>query len=311
MSDHPDGRADQLGEEIRHAVEAPPTRIVVVGGGMAGLVVARECARPGFAVTLLEGSERVGGSVAPLAIGGMTLDAGAESFATRGGHVAELLDDLGLTGDVVQPNLGLAPDLVENHGLIKGKNAEFALALLNAMRDAELGDGKVVFDETIHGMVNNVDSPFKKLFQFPYVIVLLLVLAATALLAWATTSRFGKPRLALPAFDLGKERLITNTATLLDRAGHQAFVMRRYVRATLRDVGRLFHAPRQLDDEKLAEWLDKIGESRGLETRASVVLARAEEGQGTSLTGLFQATRDIHDWKEEISDGTAARRPYR
>lgn len=104
MSDHPGARPGDLGEEIRHAVEAPPTRIVVVGGGMAGLVVARECARPGFAVTLLEGSERVGGSVAPLELGGMTLDAGAESFATRSGHVAELLDDLGLTGDVVQPN---------------------------------------------------------------------------------------------------------------------------------------------------------------------------------------------------------------
>ena len=41
---------------------------------------------------------------APLELAGMTLDAGAESFATRGGHVAELLHDLGLDGDVVQPN---------------------------------------------------------------------------------------------------------------------------------------------------------------------------------------------------------------
>jgi len=103
MSDHPAEPGD-LGEEIRHAVEAPPTRIVVIGGGMAGLVVARECARPGFAVTLLEAGDRVGGSVAPLELGGMTLDAGAESFATRGGHVAELLTDLGLDADVVQPN---------------------------------------------------------------------------------------------------------------------------------------------------------------------------------------------------------------
>jgi oxygen-dependent protoporphyrinogen oxidase len=95
---------DELGEEIRHAVEAPPTRVVVIGGGMAGLVVARECARPGFEVTLLEAADRVGGSVAPLELGGMTLDAGAESFATRGGHVAALLHDLGLDDDVVQPN---------------------------------------------------------------------------------------------------------------------------------------------------------------------------------------------------------------
>lgn len=71
---------------------------------MAGLVVARECARPGFAVTLLEASGRVGGSVAPLEIDGLVVDAGAESFAVRGGQVAGLLDDLGLTDDVVEPN---------------------------------------------------------------------------------------------------------------------------------------------------------------------------------------------------------------
>lgn len=93
-----------LGEEIRHAVEAPATRIVVVGGGMSGLVAARECARPGFHVTVLEAGAAVGGSVAPLELDGMTLDAGAESFATRGGHVAELLAALGLDGDVVEPN---------------------------------------------------------------------------------------------------------------------------------------------------------------------------------------------------------------
>lgn len=197
------------------------------------------------------------------------------------------------------------PDVIENHGLTKGRNAAFAMALLNAMRDED--GGKVVFDETIHGMVNIVDSPFKKLFQFPYVIVLLLALGAAGLLLWATTARFGKPRQAPPAFDFGKGRLIANTASLLDRAGHHAFVMRRYVRATLRDAGRLFHAPRQLDDEQLAAWLDKIGASRGLETKSADILARAADSQSTSLLALFQAARDIHQWKEDISDGTSAR----
>ena len=98
------GPVEDLGDEIRQAIEAPPTRVVVIGGGLAGLVVARECARPGFEVTLLEAGDRVGGSVAPLDLGGMTLDAGAESFATRGGHVAELLHDLDLDDDVVEPN---------------------------------------------------------------------------------------------------------------------------------------------------------------------------------------------------------------
>ena len=98
MTDQP------IADEVRQALEAPPTRVVVIGGGMAGLVVARECARPGFSVTVLEASEQVGGSVAPLEIDGLTVDAGAESFAVRGGAVAELLDDLGLAEDVVQPN---------------------------------------------------------------------------------------------------------------------------------------------------------------------------------------------------------------
>ena len=95
---------DRLTEEIRHVVEAPPTRIVVVGGGVGGLVVARECARPGFDVTLLEATDRVGGPLAPLEIGDITVDAGAESFATRGGHVARLLEELGLADDIVSPN---------------------------------------------------------------------------------------------------------------------------------------------------------------------------------------------------------------
>ncbi|CAM5765900.1 hypothetical protein LMIY3S_01638 [Labrys miyagiensis] len=197
------------------------------------------------------------------------------------------------------------PDIIENHGLAKRRNAAFAIALLNAMRDGD--EGKVVFDETIHGMVNVVDSPFKKLFQFPYVIVLLLTLAASVLLMWATTARFGKPRQAPAAFDFGKGRLIANTASLLDRAGHHAFVMRRYVAETLRDAGRLFHAPRQLDDEGLAAWLDKIGKSRGVSTKSADILARSRESRSSSLNELFQAARDIHQWKDEISDGTSAR----
>jgi oxygen-dependent protoporphyrinogen oxidase len=96
--------ADAVADELRHAVEAAPTRIVVIGGGMAGLVAAYDSARPGFAVTLLEASDSLGGSVAPLTIDGVTADAGAESFATRGGHVAALLGELGLADEVVQPN---------------------------------------------------------------------------------------------------------------------------------------------------------------------------------------------------------------
>lgn len=69
---------------------------VVVGGGVAGLVAARELALAGVAPLVLEAWASPGGAVGRHSVGGLTLDAGAESFATRGGVVAALATDLGL-----------------------------------------------------------------------------------------------------------------------------------------------------------------------------------------------------------------------
>jgi oxygen-dependent protoporphyrinogen oxidase len=71
---------------------------------MAGLLVALRLAQAGHRVTLLEASDRVGGQLTPQRIAGVDLDAGAESFATRGTAVTALIDELGLAADVVTPN---------------------------------------------------------------------------------------------------------------------------------------------------------------------------------------------------------------
>lgn len=75
----------------------------VVGGGVAGLVLARRLARSGADVVVHEASDRLGGTVASHEIAGIAMDAGAESFATRGGTVTALIDELGLAGDLVRP----------------------------------------------------------------------------------------------------------------------------------------------------------------------------------------------------------------
>jgi protoporphyrinogen oxidase len=80
----------------------------VVGGGIAGLVVARRLAASGATVTVFEASDRLGGTVARHEVGGIALDAGAESFAVRGGAVADLLTELGLQHDIVAPTPGPA-----------------------------------------------------------------------------------------------------------------------------------------------------------------------------------------------------------
>ncbi|MET3803883.1 oxygen-dependent protoporphyrinogen oxidase [Nakamurella sp. UYEF19] len=77
---------------------------VVVGGGIAGLVVAWELARAGRPPLLLESGPTVGGCIAAHLVGGLELDAGAESYATATTSVADLIDDLGLGDAIVSPN---------------------------------------------------------------------------------------------------------------------------------------------------------------------------------------------------------------
>ena len=86
---------------------------LVVGGGIAGLVAARELARAGRDVTVLEAGTSWGGQLSKHSVGGTSfpeidLDSGAESFATRGGVVAGLLAELGLGDDIVTPTGGSA-----------------------------------------------------------------------------------------------------------------------------------------------------------------------------------------------------------
>ena len=94
---------------------AQPASVVVVGAGVAGLIVARDLARAGIAVTVVEASDRVGGQLAAIRVAGVEVDAGAESFATRGGAVEVLADELGLTADIVRP-LESPAWLVGRHG---------------------------------------------------------------------------------------------------------------------------------------------------------------------------------------------------
>lgn len=77
--------------------------VIVVGGGIAGMVFARDLARAGVRVVVLEASERLGGQVRGHQVGGIDLDAGAEAFATRTSAVSDLAIELGLGGDIVTP----------------------------------------------------------------------------------------------------------------------------------------------------------------------------------------------------------------
>lgn len=79
---------------------------LVVGGGISGLIAARELAQTGLRTTLLEATDAWGGCVGRHEVAGLTLDSGAESFATRSSAVADLAAELGLAGNIVAPHPG-------------------------------------------------------------------------------------------------------------------------------------------------------------------------------------------------------------
>jgi oxygen-dependent protoporphyrinogen oxidase len=71
--------------------------VVVAGGGIAGLVVADRLVHAGVeGVVVVEASDRVGGRLATVEVGGLELDAGADSFVARKPWAVELCRELGL-----------------------------------------------------------------------------------------------------------------------------------------------------------------------------------------------------------------------
>jgi oxygen-dependent protoporphyrinogen oxidase len=74
---------------------------VVVGGGIAGLVAARDLAAAGRDVLLLEGSPEVGGKLRSAEVAGLTVDVGAEAMLARRPEGVALVAEIG--AEVVHP----------------------------------------------------------------------------------------------------------------------------------------------------------------------------------------------------------------
>ena len=71
-------------------------RVVVVGGGVAGLTAAHALAAAGDDVLVLEGADRVGGKLRRHEVAGVSVDVGAEAMLNRRPEGVELARALGL-----------------------------------------------------------------------------------------------------------------------------------------------------------------------------------------------------------------------
>lgn len=85
-------------------MSASAHRVLVIGGGIAGLVCAYDLTRQGVGVTIVEADEVCGGALASRERAGLATDAGAEAFASQSSAVTELIDDVGLSEQLVTPN---------------------------------------------------------------------------------------------------------------------------------------------------------------------------------------------------------------
>lgn len=198
------------------------------------------------------------------------------------------------------------PDPLQNHGIADPDNAEFAVALINALRGH---DGNVVFDEVIHGLEDKGGTPFRLLFEFPFVLATVQGALAVALLLWATMRRFGAPVSPPVELPSGKLSLIEATANLLDFARHRPVIIQRYVHAIVQDVARQLHAPPGLSDAALIDWLRRTVRVRDAQIDGGAVVRKVDElvaGGRSALAPLATLARDIFRWKREVIDGGSA-----
>ncbi|GAA2628918.1 protoporphyrinogen oxidase [Streptomyces vastus] len=80
-----------------------PGHVVVIGGGIAGLAAAHRLLDSGARVTVLEGSDRLGGKLLPGEIAGARVDFGAESMLARRPEAVALAREVGLDARLRPP----------------------------------------------------------------------------------------------------------------------------------------------------------------------------------------------------------------
>lgn len=91
--------------------------VVVIGAGIAGLATAFEHRRrfPGDQVTVLEAADRIGGKLHAIHFAGRHFDVGAEMVLTVLPDALDLIQEVGLSAEIVHPSTTSASIVVDGH----------------------------------------------------------------------------------------------------------------------------------------------------------------------------------------------------
>jgi hypothetical protein len=221
-----------------------------------------------------------------------------------------LVPDIAATGQILLGHISrdgrdiyvLAdPDVISNFGLRYPENAQLAMRLIDRLRRG----GPVVFDETVHGHAQ-APSLLAALFSFPLVLATMQVLICALLALWAAMVRFGPRRAAPPPLAPGKDFLIANTAALLRYGGHHVDALRSYFAASVVEVRRALHAPANLSQRALTEWLERVRAVRA----GTIPLTELEHDVHSASAApqrVVELADRIYRWRMEMMHGSRNR----
>jgi oxygen-dependent protoporphyrinogen oxidase len=89
-----------------HQVPTPAPHLVVVGGGITGLAAAWQGIQRGARVSVVEADDRLGGKVSTVRRDGFVIEQGPDSFVAHRPATMQLIDEVGLTDQVIAAEPG-------------------------------------------------------------------------------------------------------------------------------------------------------------------------------------------------------------
>lgn len=138
------------------------------------------------------------------------------------------------------------PDIMNNHGLALGDNADFAVALLASFL---AGDDRPVYIDRSPELLTSLDraderqdydrdmTEFKRFFEYPFTLFWAALLIILAVLFWRGAMRFGPILGAFgPSRDMSKGAAIAAKARLLRLSGNDGRIVSDFVRTQLQDL---------------------------------------------------------------------------
>ena len=188
------------------------------------------------------------------------------------------------------------PDLINNFAFASRDSARAALTILDLV--AEDSDaGGVAFDVTLNGLGGG--SGFLRLaFVPPFIGITACLIAAMLFALWQAAARFGPARVPARAIPISKLALIESSAELVTQTQREADGAGAWLRGQREALARALHAPPQLTDAALDEWLDRRRPAQDGRDNFSALARRLLLARNT--TELLGIARALHGIRKDL-----------